>query len=448
MHPWPGVDKNKVSESIDLEDIRAQAAKVIASGVLGRSRFYVALLEFLVVCAEKSRTPKEIEVATEVFGRGSSFDPSQDSMVRVYAHNLRQKLQQFYTAGDGREEPRQLSIPRGEYRLVLLDREPRAEKVVPTPAPPPEIRQAARSTRSLALAGAAVLLIAGGIAIGMALESRVEQTATTPGSNDSIAASPLWRSLLDDDLPILVVVGDYFIFGELDAQGNVQRLVREFSINSSHDLDELFMYEPDLMQKYMDLDLTYLPRSAAAAMRNVLRVLYTSPKPVRTVSMSELNVADFKTNHVVYIGYISGLDKLQHFVFASSGLSVGDTFDELVLEATNKVYASGAGLPSHGKNYRDYGLFSTFPGPSDNQFVIIAGTRDAGLMQTAQFVTEPASLAAAEQEAAARDFGATGAVEILLEVTGFDRTSLNAMIVHSAALDYHEIWGGELVGSR
>jgi hypothetical protein len=69
-------------------------------------------------------------------------------------------------------------------------------------------------------------------------------------------------------------------------------------------------------------------------------------------------------------------------------------------------------------------------------------------MQTAQFVTEPASLTVAEREAEARDFGATGAVEILLEVTGFDRTSLNAMIVHSARLDYHEIWGGELVGSR
>jgi hypothetical protein len=305
-----------------------------------------------------------------------------------------------------------------------------------------------RPIRPFAFAGAAVLLVAGGIAIGMALESRVEPTTSTLSNNDAIAASPFWKPLFDDDLPLLVVVGDYFILGELDAQGNVQRLVREFSINSSHDLDELFMYEPDLMQKYMDLDLTYLPRSAAAAMRSVLRVLYTSPKPVRTVSMSELNVADFKTNHVIYIGYVSGLDKLQHFVFASSELAVGETFDELVLEATDKIFASGAGLPSYGRNYRDYGLFSTFPGPSDNQFIVIAGTRDAGLMQTAQFVTEPASLAAAEREAETRDFAATGAVEILLEVTGFDRTSLNAMIVHSAGLDYHTIWGGELVGSR
>src|SRR3970282_588848 len=108
--------------------------------------------------------------------------------------------------------------------------------------------------------------------------------------------------LLDDNLPILVVVGDYYIFGELDTQGNVDRLVREFSINSSRDLDDLMMYQPELAARYMDLDLTYLPRSAAFALRDVLRVLYTSDKPVRAISMSELNVADFKTSHIVYVG--------------------------------------------------------------------------------------------------------------------------------------------------
>ena len=54
----------------------------------------------------------------EVFGKGADFDPSQDSMVRVYAHNLRQKLEHFY-ATDGRAEPRQLTLARGEYRVSL-----------------------------------------------------------------------------------------------------------------------------------------------------------------------------------------------------------------------------------------------------------------------------------------------------------------------------------------
>ena len=110
----------------------------------------------------------------------------------------------------------------------------------------------------------------------------------------------------------------------------------------------------------------------------MLRVLYTANKPVRVVSMSELNVADLKTNHVVYVGYISALDKLEEFVFASSRLAVGYTYDELRNTETGEMYTSEAGMPETHRNYRDYGLISTFPGPGGNQFMIIAGTRDAG----------------------------------------------------------------------
>jgi len=421
----------------DIDVIRAQTAKLAASGVLGRSRFYGALLEYLLACAQQGRTPKELEIAVEVFGRGSEFDPSQDSMVRVYAHNLRQKLQQFYS-GDGRDEKQQLAIPKGEYRLAIVAADARVEPE--TAAPEPSQRRT-----KLGLAAAAVLLLGIGVAVGIAIQSRLGADTSAPGVYETVAASPIWSPLLDDTLPILLVVGDYFIFGELDAQGNVSRLVREFSINSSRDLDDLMLYQPDIGSRYMDLDLTYLPRSTAFALRDVLRVLYTSAKPVRTISMSELNVADFKTHHVVYVGYISGLDKLLDFVFASSTLVVGDTFDELIDRTTGTLYTSGAGFPADRRNYRDYGLFSTFPGPSGNQFIVIAGTRDAGLMHTAQAISDPQYLRGAEQEARANGLEQGRAVELLFEVTGFDRTNLDAMIVHAAPLDYRAIWGGELL---
>jgi hypothetical protein len=107
------------------------------------------LLEFLVECAHSGRTPKELEIAMEVFGRGADFDPSQDSMVRVYAHNLRQKLEHYYATA-GRNEPRQLLLARGEYRISLAEPEEPAEPVetaAPVAPPPP---QPARSPRAAA----------------------------------------------------------------------------------------------------------------------------------------------------------------------------------------------------------------------------------------------------------------------------------------------------------
>ncbi|HEY8519661.1 MAG TPA: hypothetical protein VIN61_06250 [Gammaproteobacteria bacterium] len=423
--------------------LREQAAKVARSGALGRSRSYARLLEFLAECSAEGRTPKEVEIAVEVFGRGADFDPSQDSMVRVYAHNLRQKLEHYY-ATEGRDEPVRLAVARGEYRLVLTGAEPPAEAPAEAQAPPaPE--PARRAVPRLRAAVAAVVLLAVGAALGLALGALRDDAPESPYA--VVAASPIWAPLLDDDLPTLVVVGDYYIFGELDEWGGVERLVRDFGINSSRDLDELLMYEPDLQMRYMDLDLTYLPRGTAFALIDLLRVLYESHKPVRVVSMSELNVAEIKSNHVLYVGYISGLDKLEEFVFASSALEVGQTYDELINKETGTLYTSQAGIPAQNRNYRDYGLISTFPGPAGNHFLIVAGTRDAGLMQSAHTLADPALIRSLEQERPEKDSGRAPAFETLYEVTGFRRTNLDAMLVHSAPLSYQAIWGGNLLSA-
>lgn len=420
--------------------IRQQARKIAASGALGRSRSYARLLEFLMECTLQGRTPKEVEVAIEVFGRGADFDPSQDSMVRVYAHNLRQKLEHYY-ATDGRSEPCQLAVARGEYRLVVRDGGAGPAVAGPLPDARGELRPTAAFLRRPwhAIAAAIALLVAG-VAIGLLLGR--DGSAPPAASVPALAASPIWQPLFDDDLPVLVVVGDYYIFGELDVRGDVERLVRNFGVNSSRDLDELMMYEPELQARYMDLDLTYLPRGTAFALIDVLRPLYASSKAVRMVAMSELNVADLKSSHVLYVGYVSGLGKLEEFVFASSGLAVGDTYDELVSKATGQLYTSEGGIPATYRNYRDYGLVATFPGPGGNQFVIVAGTRDAGLMQSARALSDPLVLRAVEQERPERDSGQAPAFEMLYEVLGYGRTNLDAMLVHAATLNYQRIWGG------
>jgi hypothetical protein len=250
--------------------------------------------------------------------------------------------------------------------------------------------------------------------------------------------------MLDDDLPILLVVGDYYIYGELDDHGDVARLVRDFSVGSSRELDELMKNDTTLMARYLDLDLTYLPTGSASALLDVLRVLYTSNKPVRVISMSEMNEADLKSSHVVYIGYISALDKLEDFVFASSSLAIGYTYDELRNLDTGELFTSEAGMPEINRNYRDYAFISTFPGPGGNQLMIVSGTRDAGLMQAAHAVADPMFVQSIEETRPDSNDARPPSFEMLYEVTGYGRTNLDAMLVHTAELNYQEIWGGIL----
>jgi hypothetical protein len=259
----------------------------------------------------------------------------------------------------------------------------------------------------------------------------------------AVANSSLWSAVSDDDTPVTIVVGDYYIFGEIDDVGNVGRLVREFSINSVRDLDERFLLDPDAADRYIDLDLTYLPSSIAFALRDVVTVLNAADKEIRVVSMSNLDSSEIRENHIVYLGFLSGLGMLRDFVFAGSELSVGDTYDELVHIPTGETFVSEAGMPSGQRSYRDYGLFSTMPAPGGHQFVFLAGTRDEGLMQTARAVTND-DMVQASINAITAGPESPAAFELLYEVAGLGRTNLDAQIVHAALLASDRISIGQL----
>ena len=424
-----------MAASSDSQTIRAEVDKILASGVLGRSRFYAALLEYLVACGERNHTPKEIEIAADVFNRGNDFDPSQDSMVRVYAHNLRQKLQQYYSE-HGEPEQDQITIPKGEYRIGLV----RQGKVETPQAPEPSLGSSWGSRMRLSLL-VAVSMLAGAV-INQLLQPAPNETVL---AYSEVAESPLWSAVADDDLPVVLVVGDYYMFGELDQVGNVRRLVREFDIDSSRDLDELFMLQPELASRYLDLQLTYVPSGLPAAQHDLEQVLIAADKNYRVVKMSDFDTNDMRDSHIIYVGYLSRLNRLSDFVFAGSQLAVGETYDELVDLETGAMYISEAGLASGQQTYRDYGLFSTLPGPGGNQLVFVTGTRDEGLMQTAQAVSNPALIGSSVSAVADEEGAVPNAFEVLYEVAGLDRTNLDARIVHAAPLDISRVTVGNLI---
>src|SRR5690606_1940534 len=71
-----------------------------------------------------------------------------------------------------------------------------------------------------------------GVAIGFVARRLIDEQS--PPQPPGFASSVLWAPFFDDDLPLLVVVGDYYIFGEVDGRGDVVQLVRDFDVNSRH----------------------------------------------------------------------------------------------------------------------------------------------------------------------------------------------------------------------
>ena len=77
--------------------------------------------------------------------------------------------------------------------------------------------------------------------------------------------------------------------------------------------------------------------------------------------------------------------------------------------------------------------------------MIIAGTRDAGMMQAAHALADPMFIKSVENARPDARGPQPPAFEMLYEVTGFARTNLDAMLVHTAKLNYQEIWGGNFL---
>jgi hypothetical protein len=115
-----------------------QIEKLLASHSLHGSESLCKLLRYLAnhSLEHPGTSPKEYQIATEVFGRQQDFDPHVDSMVRVQAGRLRTKLAEYY-ASEGLEDPIVVEIPKGNYALTFHHRSaaaPRAASVGTSPA--------------------------------------------------------------------------------------------------------------------------------------------------------------------------------------------------------------------------------------------------------------------------------------------------------------------------
>ena len=124
--------------SIDrLPAERAELEAVLASGMLGRTNNLVRFLTF--VCEKYFEGAvdeiKEYSIAVQVLGRSEDFDPQVDTIVRVTAHALRKRLEEYYRTAGAKHQVR-ICLPSGHYVPKFVhESEFASEKVEPGPDP-------------------------------------------------------------------------------------------------------------------------------------------------------------------------------------------------------------------------------------------------------------------------------------------------------------------------
>ena len=111
MHPE--MIETEINPSIHHAE-RKELETVLSSDLFRRAPTLARILEYL--CERQLRGEafiKEYEIATQVMGRSSDFDPQQDGSVRVNLHHLRKKLRTFYET-EGADHAIRITLPIGQ----------------------------------------------------------------------------------------------------------------------------------------------------------------------------------------------------------------------------------------------------------------------------------------------------------------------------------------------
>jgi hypothetical protein len=381
-----------------------EIARIRGGGVLGNSGRVFDLFEFLARRGVTAPAATQAELAEFVFGQSMAM--ADDATVRVYIHRLRKRLDEFYAANGTGKDGVRLTLPAGSYALRLVTEEGEVEALVHDAA-----GRRAR-WRLLGLAGLAMLA---GLAAGLLI----------PRGDAPPPANALWQPLLDSPRPVLIVLGDYYIYGEIDpVVPENGRLIRDFRVNSAADLELMQDLQPERYGMAEDFGLNYLPFSSAYGLERVVPLLARGDRRISVIAASELQPDMLNYFNVVYIGLFSGMRMLEDHTFAGSALKIGESYDELIDAARGTTYVSEeARRVASPASYRDYAYVARYRTVSGAIVVVLAGARDTGLRGIAPAMTG-ADLPPELDAVAGSD-----SYEALYQVTGQQGANLSRRLV-------------------
>lgn len=366
----------------DAELCFVEIDRLINSHSLHGSESLCKLLRYLADHALKHPgvALKEYQIATEVFGRPSDFDPHLDSLVRVQAGRLRTKLAEYYSS-EGSEDPIVVELPKGTYTLAFHQTTPavkamlhsRQESEQPPTGKPRHRFISAISLLSVLLALAVLAIVA------LLLSRRTSPNISPADVQVSSALHVFWhRFLVGPEQPWVIFSNGAFV-------GRPETGLRYF--NPSRDSrDGILDHYTGVGEVLAVYDLDHL-----------FTQLHTD---IRVKRGSLFSLDDAQNNNLIFVGSpaenltLRDIPSTHEFVFQrpTSGPRAGDLAVVNLHPQPDEPKMFFAS-PSGTQLTEDYAIIGLVPGMNPARSVLIlAGTTTIGTQAAAEFVCRQDSL--------------------------------------------------------
>src|SRR5215216_2917978 len=113
--------------AVEPHDVRLALERILSSkhfvNAHKKKKFLRLICDFYV--EGRAQELNEHMLGYDVFDRDSTYNPSDDPIVRVFAHEIRKKLEAYYKT-EGANDTIRLEIPAGSYQPVFTRQSPEA----------------------------------------------------------------------------------------------------------------------------------------------------------------------------------------------------------------------------------------------------------------------------------------------------------------------------------
>ena len=189
---------------LELEANQIQVQRIIHSKAFRTSEVHRNLLQYLAgkSLSGTADSLKEYTVGLDVFAKPESYDPRQESVVRMHVARLRQKLAEYYRS-EGVDDPILVDVPKGGFKVTFESREIQPEGIAAAVEASP---QPGKNRRVEIVLGALLALsVASALIFGIQLgRHKQPAAAAAAGTPESTEMNQLWGPILGSNRPLMV----------------------------------------------------------------------------------------------------------------------------------------------------------------------------------------------------------------------------------------------------
>ncbi len=386
---------------LEVEAARAQVERIFQSKTFRSSDVLRHLLSYLADAslAGTADELKEYTVAVDALGKPSSYDPRQESAVRMQVGRLRQKLAEYYRT-EGAQDTILVDLPKGGFRVVF---EPRKAVFEPAPAAEsaaaeaPARRRWQRRELALALGLAAAVALAAFFAVrfwqadrSLARQAKNPEAAWTPD------IQKLWEPILSSNRPLVVCIAT-----PLSVLIPGYGFLREFDVNDWSDVPKskgIAALKEALHVNTVQPTFGYTGVGTATAALLLGQFLGARQKSLVMTRANLLSLPELMEENVVFLGPLTGDREIRALRVDQEILLEPDGIRNLHPRPGEPSFIpEGPGPAQHpgerrgGEDSMDtYSLISRVPGlRGKGEILSLSGNQISSVMAGAQALTDP-----------------------------------------------------------